>query len=127
MPKRPPRFRPPGASERKPWERPLVFKDNRKRGRAGMRDRAAVIAEEPFCRLCLEQGKRVATDVVDHIVPLAWGGPDERWNKQGLCNPCHDAKSLQERRSGRPADIKTRLADLRQQWIASTSTDLGVG
>jgi len=55
------------------------------------------MAEEPFCRICLAKGKHVATDVVDHIKPLAWGGSDDRSNKQGLCNPCHDAKSAIER------------------------------
>lgn len=74
------------------------MKDNRKRGRAGMRDRAAVLAEEPLCRLCLEKGLEVASDVVDHIMPLAWGGSDERHNKQALCKPCHDAKSKAERK-----------------------------
>ena len=73
------------------------MKDKRKRGRAGMRDRAQVLAEEPFCRLCLEKGLEVASDVVDHRIPLAWGGTDDRENKQGLCNPCHDEKSKAER------------------------------
>jgi 5-methylcytosine-specific restriction protein A len=69
----------------------------RKRGRAGQRDRAQVMAEEPLCRICLDQGRTAATQVVDHILCLAWGGTDERSNKQGLCEPCHDAKSAAER------------------------------
>lgn len=93
----PPVFRPRGWKQAKAWERPSVFADKRKRGRAAQRDRLAVIAEEPFCRLCLKQGKHVRTDVVDHIRPLAWGGSDDRSNKQGLCDPCHDAKSKAER------------------------------
>lgn len=97
MPRQPPVFRAPGARERKPWQPSGAVVDKRKRGRAGMRDRAEVIAEEPFCRECLKQGKRVATDIVDHIVPLAWGGSDDRENKQGLCDPCHDEKSKRER------------------------------
>ena len=80
------------------------LKDRRKRGRAGQRERQQVLDEEPFCRECLKQGKQVASDVVDHIIPLAWGGSDDRGNKQGLCDPCHDAKSAaeraEERRSG---------------------------
>lgn len=72
------------------------LKDRRKRGRAGVRDRAAVLAEEPFCRSCLDQGKHVRATVVDHIDRNAtdW---DARRNKQGLCEPCHDAKSAAER------------------------------
>jgi 5-methylcytosine-specific restriction protein A len=83
------------------WERPGLFGYERKRGRAAQRERLAVIAEEPFCRACLKQGKHVRTDVVDHIVPLAWGGSDDRSNKQGLCEPCHDAKSKAERAEAR--------------------------
>lgn len=97
MPSAPPVFRPRGWKERQAWKRPGLFGYKRKRGRAAQRDRQAVIAEEPFCRLCLKQGKRVRTDVVDHIKPLAWGGTDDRSNKQGLCQPCHDAKSKAER------------------------------
>lgn len=85
------------ASKRKPWARDAAYKDPRKRGRAGQRDRAAVLDEEPFCRECLKAGREVASDVVDHITPLAWGGTDARTNKQGLCHPCHDAKSKAER------------------------------
>jgi 5-methylcytosine-specific restriction protein A len=86
------------AGPRKAWApssrlRPV----ERKRGRAGQRDRAKVIAEEPLCRTCLDQGRTSPTEFVDHIKPLAWGGSDERSNKQGLCKPCHDAKSAAER------------------------------
>ncbi|PZQ56259.1 MAG: endonuclease [Novosphingobium pentaromativorans] len=101
MPTQNPRFRPPGWRERQPWERPLLHRDQRKRGRAGQRDRRQVLREEPFCRRCLEDGKHVASDVVDHIVPLAEGGSDDRENKQGLCDPCHDAKTRDEARRGR--------------------------
>jgi 5-methylcytosine-specific restriction protein A len=100
MPTQAPRFRPPGWREPQPWERPKRHQDKRKRGRAGQRDRKQVLAEEPFCRLCLEQGLYVATDVIDHIVNLAEGGSDDRENKQGLCNPCHDAKTQAEARRG---------------------------
>ena len=79
----------------------MLHRDQRKRGRAGQRDREQVRREEPFCRRCLEDGKYVATDVVDHIVPLAEGGSDDRENKQGLCDPCHDAKTRGEARRGR--------------------------
>ncbi len=101
MPARPPVFRPKGWREREAWARPLLVPDRRKRGRAGQRDRAEVIAAEPFCRKCLAAGKKVKTDVVDHVVPLAWGGSDDRGNKQGLCDPCHDEKSKAEREIGR--------------------------
>lgn len=103
MPTQAPRFRPPGWRAPKPWERPKQHQDKRKRGRAGQRDRRQVLAEEPFCRLCLERGLYVGSDVVDHIVNLASGGSDERGNKQALCTPCHDAKTLAEASRGRAA------------------------
>ena len=97
-------------AHRKPWApaqrlRPFT---PRKRGRAGQRDRAAVVADEPLCRHCLAQGRTRATEIVDHIKPLAWGGSDERSNKQGLCREHHDEKSAAERSIDadrrRPAD-----------------------
>ena len=77
--------------------------------------------EEPFCRRCLRRGRRVQTDVVDHIVPWEWSKCDERWNKQGLCHPCHDAKSKRERAEGRPDDIEQRLAQLKARWLGSSA------
>lgn len=59
--------------------------------------RAQVLAEEPYCRECLKEGKRVRATVVDHIVPLAAGGDNSRENQQGLCDPHHDDKSARER------------------------------
>lgn len=113
-------FRPPGWRERKPWQphaTPGAKPVERKRGRAGQRERRAFLQDEPFCRACLAEGRHVAADVVDHVIPLAWARYliaaiaarlDERWNKQGLCDPCHDAKSLRERRDGPPGDLLLR-------------------
>lgn len=75
----------------------------RKRGRAGQRDRAVVMTEEPLCRVCLKNGVTRATAIVDHVKPLAWGGSDDRSNKQGLCKPHHDEKSAAEREIDRAA------------------------
>lgn len=99
MPAKPPQFHPPGWKpvERSAWARPHGQPDRRKRGRPGARARAQVLAEEPLCRSCLETGRTSASEIVDHIVPLAWGGSDDRSNKQGLCKACHDDKSKAER------------------------------
>lgn len=94
---RPPVFRPPGWREREPWERRVTYQDRRIRGRAGQAMRERVLAEEPYCRSCLAQGKRVQATVVDHIKALAAGGDNSRGNQQGLCEPCHDEKSKRER------------------------------
>lgn len=56
--------------------------------------RLFVLTEEPVCRRC---GVAFSA-VVDHMTPhkgdeaLFW----DRGNLQGLCKPCHDAKSGQE-------------------------------
>lgn len=73
------------------------FKHKRIRGRAGVKLRQQVRDEEPLCRACLAEGRTRATDEVDHIVPLSRGGSNARSNLQGLCDPCHKAKSDRER------------------------------
>ena len=100
MPMQPPRFGRPTA-DRKPWQRPVGQPDRRKRGRAGQRDRAQVLREEPFCRACLKRDLEVAADEVDHIKPLSEGGSDARSNKQALCTPCHAAKTATDRSAAR--------------------------
>ncbi|MDX9973358.1 MAG: HNH endonuclease signature motif containing protein [FCB group bacterium] len=34
---------------------------------------------------------------LDHVAPHSRGGSDDRSNLQGLCNPCHDAKTAKDR------------------------------
>lgn len=52
--------------------------------------RARVLREEPVCRLCGINPSRDA----DHIIPVDQGGaPYDRDNVQGLCRPCHVAKT----------------------------------
>jgi 5-methylcytosine-specific restriction protein A len=70
---------------------------HRTRGRRLMEENAAILAEQPLCVSCQAKGKVAAAIEVDHIIPLWRGGPDERNNKQGLCIPCHQAKTKRER------------------------------
>lgn len=93
MPSRPPNLR--KSQPRKAWAG--TEKSKRLRGRAGVRDRQRILAEEPLCRECAKADRVVASQRVDHIIPLSQGGSDERGNKQALCVPCHDAKSKAER------------------------------
>jgi 5-methylcytosine-specific restriction enzyme A len=102
MPWQAPRFKGPTSSApRKAWVRPTPPPVERKRGRAGQRERAQVLAEEPLCRPCYAAGRTSASEQVDHIVPLAQGGSDDRENKQGICRPCHRKKSAAEAAAGR--------------------------
>ncbi|KKI17489.1 HNH endonuclease signature motif containing protein [Sphingomonas sp. Ag1] len=76
------------------------FRHERLRGRAGVRQREQVKSEEPLCRKCLERGEEQPTEEVDHIRPLSEGGSNDRSNLQGLCGPCHKAKTRRESRTG---------------------------
>lgn len=59
--------------------------------------RTSVLSKEPRCKTCLAQGRLTIAEEVDHIVPLDEGGSNDWGNLQGLCEPCHKAKT-----SGRP-------------------------
>ena len=84
------------------WVRPGKNAKRRLRGRAGQRDRAQILAEEPLCRACFAAGRVTASEEVDHISDDV---PDELWdgreNKQALCKPCHKAKTALESAAGR--------------------------
>lgn len=58
--------------------------------------RAQVLREEPLCRPCDEAGRVTAATIADHITPKAEGGTDDRSNYQGICHPCHVAKTAAE-------------------------------
>ncbi len=60
--------------------------------------RAIVIREEPLCRECKTNGRVEPTTEVDHIIPHR-GNEQlrlDRKNCQGLCTPCHSAKTARE-------------------------------
>lgn len=70
--------------------------------------RAQVLKEEPHCRLCLTQGKRVLGNEVDHIDGQAATLHDNRRsNLQTLCKPCHSSKTMREsnRQAGRRTSV----------------------
>lgn len=55
--------------------------------------RAYYKKRHPLCELCLEQGLVVATQVVDHVVPIKDGGKKlSSDNVQALCRKCHAKK-----------------------------------
>ena len=74
------------------WHRRGANDSKRLRGSAGVKDRARILWQEPMCRVC----DKAASVQVDHITPLSKGGTDDRDNKQGICKPCHDAKTARE-------------------------------
>lgn len=69
----------------------------RKRGSAGVKDRASIKARDfGLCQQCRREGLSRPGHVVDHIIPLWAGGSDEANNKETLCHPHHDAKTARE-------------------------------
>jgi len=69
-------------------------------GRALQRARAELFARDPLCAECRRQGVVTLATQRDHVIPLEEGGQDVAANTQGLCEPCHDAKSKAERARG---------------------------
>lgn len=53
---------------------------------------------KPLCVACEEAGRTNLATELDHIVPLWKGGADAPHNRQGLCSPCHAAKTAEEAR-----------------------------
>ena len=69
----------------------------RKRGSAGVKDRANIKARDfGLCQECKRQGLSRPGRVVDHKTPLWAGGSDADDNKELLCDPCHDSKTARE-------------------------------
>jgi 5-methylcytosine-specific restriction protein A len=69
-------------------------------GHAWRKIKEQVLREEPLCRPCKAVGRVAASIECDHIQPLEQGGTDERENLQGICVPCHRAKTARERAGG---------------------------
>lgn len=58
--------------------------------------RSKVLSANPLCVHCEAKGRTRKAEHVDHIVPLHQGGTDSLPNLQGLCIPCHEAKTAQD-------------------------------
>lgn len=66
-------------------------------GRRLQQLRQELFRRSPLCAECERLGRVTLATQRDHIKPLAEGGTDDDTNVQGLCEPCHEEKSLQER------------------------------
>ena len=100
MPTQPPTFRPPWYSQRSEAERKQAF--DKRRGSSSQRGydwrwrklRAVVLAEEPLCRFCGEQGFVVSAEEVDHIDGNSRN--NARDNLRPLCRGCHSARTARD-------------------------------
>ena len=61
---------------------------------AWRRLRESVLRDDPLCAECKRAGRVVQARLVDHIDGDATN--NERTNLQGLCWPCHSAKTARE-------------------------------
>ena len=72
-------------------------------GYAWQKQRERKPRTEPLCRICTAEGRATLAVEVDHIIRVA-DRPELRasWdNLQSLCQPCHAAKSAEERAATR--------------------------
>jgi 5-methylcytosine-specific restriction protein A len=60
--------------------------------------RRRYLHKNPLCVHCHARGEVRAAVNCDHIVPLSAGGADAWPNFQGLCETCHQAKTLRDLR-----------------------------
>lgn len=107
--------RPPSLKQRprpKAWATTRKSRHERGYGREHQRMRAVVLAEEPLCRPCRAAGRVTAATIADHIKPLSEGGNGERENYQGICRPCHDAKTAEEAARARGARAPRRRVEI---------------
>lgn len=94
MPTKPPTFRPNRVHRPKPDARPSA--NARGYGRNWRRVRAQVLAEEPLCRPCRDNGRVTPAEHVDHHLALDKGGTNDRDNLVPMCHSCHSAKTVRE-------------------------------
>lgn len=74
---------------------PTTSRHERGYGTAWDKLRKVILTRDKYlCQPCLRKGRVHPATQVDHILPKAKGGTDEAANLQGICKPCHDAKTL---------------------------------
>jgi len=70
-------------------------------GRPWRRLRDSILQRDKhLCQPCKAQGRYTEATQVDHIVPQAEGGTDDRVNLQAICDDCHEAKTREEAKRG---------------------------
>lgn len=70
-------------------------------GRPWRRLRESILQRDSYlCQPCNAMGYTTEATMVDHIVPQAEGGTDDRVNLQAICDECHKVKTNAERLRG---------------------------
>ena len=63
--------------------------------------REDILDRQPLCIDCLDEGRTVAAEELDHIVPLHLGGDSSEANLAPRCKEHHWRKSLREKNARR--------------------------
>lgn len=88
---------------RRPRVVPTDERTQRLRGRAGQRQRRRRLERtNGLCERCLDKGRTTLAKVVNHKIPLVFGGSDYDSNTENLCGPC-DAEVTAEQFGHRSA------------------------
>lgn len=64
-----------------------------------------------LCQPCQAKGRVTPATECDHVIPKANGGTDTLNNVQGICAPCHKAKTELEAAQAQGRRIKARKGD----------------
>lgn len=89
------------ADHQRPTWTKRVEATKRITGRRLQKMRADLFTREPLCAECKKHGRITPATQRDHVIPLAEGGADDETNEQGLCDACHEIKSLAEAQRAR--------------------------
>jgi len=76
--------------------------------------RLQVLENQPFCKFCQEDKVIGNSEVVDHVIPIEFGG--SIWdlpNLQGICTRHHNTKSSYEGKCNSLTDLKTYVTSKR--------------
>jgi hypothetical protein len=95
--------------------------DERRRGRWLQDFRRRHLADNPLCEHCQQQGRIRLAQELDHRIALHNGGkdfPEDPSNAQGLCVPCHAAKTL--------AEIGTQQGTAFPEWLRPATCHLTI-
>jgi 5-methylcytosine-specific restriction enzyme A len=92
----------------------------RLRGRAGQKQRDRRLKRTNYlCEDCQAEGRITFATIVDHIIPLAHGGPDTDKNTRNLCvdhNLKRTAEQFALRAPNQPISVDGRPRDPSHPW-----------
>jgi 5-methylcytosine-specific restriction enzyme A len=85
------------SQPRKPWYK---TRDARTlTGRPWRRLREQILERDAhLCQRCRRKGQFTEAVAVDHVIPVAADGTNDPSNLESICDPCHIAKGLEDKK-----------------------------